>query len=735
VTFANPLPAWALVPVVALAALVAWLAYRRFSATPARRGALIALRLITLLLLVVFLMRPVARSSGAGARDGVVPILVDVSRSMSIEDGSEGTRIDRARALLSGPLTAALRDEFEVELLAFGNEVEAASVESLSATARRSDLGGALAHVAERYRGRPVVGVLLLSDGGDTGGGDPLTGAPPGIPVFAIGIGESTVGRDREILSVTAAESVLDDSRVELAVSAVSHGYGREPMAVQLFENGRAAAVRRVTPAAEGAPVHVTFQVSPAAGAPALYTVEIPSASGELVPENNTRSVLVQPPARARRVLLVEGAPGFEHSFMKRAWAGDRGLEVDSAVRKGTNDQGSDTFYIQAARSRGEALASGYPRTREELFAYDAVVLANVTARQFSPEQLESTRAFVGERGGGLLVLGARSFLKQGLIETPLEEVLPLDLAERGGGAVPASASGGLNRLALTERGVEHPIMQLGGDPAETRERWDALPPLAAAAALGGPRPGATVLATTAGPGGTARALVAVQRYGDGRAMVFAGEGAWRWRMMLPSTDRSYDTFWRQAIRWVAMPAVDPIAIRVPAGAAPGETVSIAVLARTTAFAPFPDAAVNVQATAPDGRIERLSAAADPVAPGQFIARFRPDQPGVYRLAAEVRRGGAPAGGAAAAMLVGGADAEMTDPRLNAALLQRVASGSGGRVLGADDAGPLLEALRARSSVATLTIRRDLWHNAWSFAAIVVLLALEWVLRRKWGLR
>ena len=75
-------------------------------------------------------------------------------------------------------------------------------------------------------------------------------------------------------------------------------------------------------------------------------------APGELVPENNTRSVLVQPPSRVRHVLFVEGAPGFEHSFLKRAWAADSGLDVDSIVRKGKNEQGADTFYIQASRSR-----------------------------------------------------------------------------------------------------------------------------------------------------------------------------------------------------------------------------------------------------------------------------------------------------------------------------------------------------------------------------------------------
>ncbi len=161
--------------------------------------------------------------------------------------------------------------------------------------------------------------------------------------------------------------------------------------------------------------VREIFQVSPGAGAPTVYKVETPVEPGELVPENNARSTLVQPPTRPRRVLLIEGAPGFEHGFLKRAWASDRGLEVDSVVRKGKNEQGADTFYIQATQSRGEQLRDGYPANREALFRYDALVFANVEGHQLSKAELELTRSFVGERGGGLLVLGARSFARQGL--------------------------------------------------------------------------------------------------------------------------------------------------------------------------------------------------------------------------------------------------------------------------------------------------------------------------------
>jgi hypothetical protein len=77
----------------------------------------------------------------------------------------------------------------------------------------------------------------------------------------------------------------------------------------------------------------------------------------------------------------------------------------------------------------------------------------------------------------------------------------------------------------------------------------------------------------------------------------------------------------------------------------------------------------------------------------------------------------------------------MADPRLNTQLLQRIALASGGRLVGPDETTTILEALRAGLPAARLAATHDLWHNGWSFAAIVILLGAEWILRRRWGLR
>jgi uncharacterized membrane protein len=551
-----------------------------------------------------------------------------------------------------------------------------------------------------------------------------------------MGVGAAVITGDREVLSVTAAEAVLDDSRLDLGVTAIAHDDKRTALDLRLLENGRPIQVTRLTPAAPNTPVHHVFHASPQRGAATVYTVDTPVLPGEPVPENNTRSVLVQGPSRPRRILLVEGAPGFEHSFLKRALTGDPGLEVDAVVRKGKDDRGANTFYVQAARSRGEALVSGYPQTPAALSTYDAIVLANVDAAMFTGAQLDATRTFVSRRGGGLLVMGSSSFARQGFLGTPVEDALPLQLSGRDGGELPSTPGVASNRVSLTSDGATHPIMQIAEDTDASRKRWEAVPALATVAQIGGPRPGASVLAVAGSAGGTARALVAVQRYGLGRAMVFTGEASWRWRMHLPAADRTYETFWRQAIRWLALPAGDPIQLTVPAASTPGDNLSLRVLVRNASFEPIGDASVDVRVSAPDGRMEQLRAAAvRGASDGAFETTFRPADPGVYRVTAEVRRGGSTLGSATAAMLVGGADFEMTDPRLNTQLLQRIAIASGGRVVSADDVPALAETLRARLPAAALAASRDLWNTGWSFVAIVMLLSAEWILRRRWGLR
>ena len=745
--FAVVLPWWGYALAVAGAIILGWLAYARVPVklTRGRRLGLSALRTITLLLLILILLRPVVLVPPAAANNSLLPVLVDTSRSMRLHDpstspgaGGQGvSRIEAAQRIVKD-LQAQLGTEYRLELLTFGEALAAANdVNLLSATARRSDLSGAIADLAERHRHERLAGVIVLSDGGDTAPIEIGEGGRIDAPVFTVGIGSADAPRDREIVNLTAGEPLLPGASIDVSVSATSTGYGTEPVELRISANGRPIEVRRVTPSSDAAPVHAVFTVSPEPDVPTVYTVQIPESAGEVSNENNARSVLVPPQSGKRRLLVVEGAPGYEHTFLKRALSDDPGLEIDAVVRKGQNDDGRDTFYVQADPSRMAPLSSGYPFKRSELFAYDGVIFGNIEADFFTREQLELTRDFIAERGGGLLVLGARSFDRQGLAGTALEQALPVDLTDRGSTLTLASAPASAvepNTPALTADGAMHPATRLAVTPEENRQKWASLPALASVAQVGGSRPGAQILAVALTAGGTPQPLIAAQRYGQGRSVAFAGEASWRWRMMRPADDTSYETIWRQLARWVTSGAQGPVTIAAISPAVPGITDRISVVVRDTDYKPIANAEVAIELTAPNGEKRQLPAALSSPQNGRYGVAARFDQQGVYKIDAIATRNGATIGSASRPVLVGGVDLEMTQPRLNDAVLRRLAAESSGQYLPMDQVGRLPSLLRESRAEAGTPEMRDLWHNGWSLLAIVGLLAGEWVARRRVGL-
>ncbi|MCY4602508.1 MAG: hypothetical protein OXF27_21600, partial [Acidobacteria bacterium] len=315
-----------------------------------------------------------------------------------------------------------------------------------------------------------------------------------------------------------------------------------------------------------------------------------------------------------------------------------------------------------------------------------------------------------------------------------MEAAIPGAWAPRGPPVPAAGRFTTLPRLLLTADGEAHPIMRLGPDAGETRTGWEAAPRLAGSVSLGAARPGASVLAHVGRPEGGASPLVAVQRYGRGRAMVFAGEAAWRWKMMLPSDSRTYDLFWRQAARWLSAEAPARLSLSAPSGRSPGEWIDVDIHVHDASYRPRPDAPPVVEVTTPAGDVRAVEAVLADRGAGRYAARFRAADAGVYRIEASSGLEAEQPTVATRWVLAGGVDPEFADPRPDEALLRRLAGGSGGAYLEASEARELGGLLRA-AAVDPPPVTRELWHGVWTFLLLVGLLAAEWSLRRAWGMR
>ena len=142
---------------------------------------------------------------------------------------------------------------------------------------------------------------------------------------------------------------------------------------------------------------------------------------GEQLDDNNRRSAAMAVDDRRMRILYFEGEPRFEMKFVRRAVAGDDNLGVTGLIRT------ADAKFYRVGVDNREQLRDGFPTGRDELFAYDALILGSVDISLLSRDQQRMIVEFVSERGGGLLLLGGRrAFTEGGYRDSLLHAISPV---------------------------------------------------------------------------------------------------------------------------------------------------------------------------------------------------------------------------------------------------------------------------------------------------------------------
>ena len=155
---------------------------------------------------------------------------------------------------------------------------------------------------------------------------------------------------------------------------------------------------------------------------------------GEQVTQNNERDALVTVVDRREKILYIDGQARPEMKFLRQAVADDKNLQVVTLQRT------AERKFLRLDIDAADDLAGGFPKTREELYAYRGIVLGSIEAGAFTPDQLRMMADFVSLRGGGLLALGGRlAFAEGGYAGTPVAEALPVDLGVDQGARRPTS--------------------------------------------------------------------------------------------------------------------------------------------------------------------------------------------------------------------------------------------------------------------------------------------------------
>ncbi len=717
--------------------------------SPAWKIGLISLRSAVLVILLFCLLRPIVTTEQVIPQESYLAVLVDDSQSMTIEDASGSVARAQAVAQLlygdSGVLNA-LSDTFQIRTFRFDKETQRViDSADLSSAGTASSIDQALEYVDQQLSGLALGGVLLLSDGADNEGVDPVERAQGfgarEIPIFTVGAGQENIPRDVGIVDVAAAKTVLEGSVFNIDIALSNQGFANREVALTVYDDEELVASKSVVLGPDSSTRRFDLELTPEKQEATVYRLEVEELEGEIVLQNNQYSFLVDNSARpALDILYVDGHPRNEYKFIRRA------VEEDSSLRLATYLQtGPGKFYRQGIKTPLE-LSTGFPERADELYQYEAIILGDIDKEFFSDGQLTLIQDFVAERGGGLLVAG---MMDDQFVDTVLADILPVSLIEsnltpptlQGGIARGPHPTGELFTPALTTAGEFSELLRLHGEDIENQRLWSQMPELQGVYVTGRAKPGATVLMEH--PllqfQNQRLPIIATQRYGSGRSMSITSASTWRWQMMMPAEDQSHERIWRQLLRWLSVSALERVTVEFDREFYHvGDVVNVAATVRDLNYQPDNNASVWMHMSDPDGGVIDNAMDWDIDQDGVYRSSFEVQTEGVFNLMVDVASAAGEADRSdtekSAAFVVTPSLREYSSAGRDTGLLERIASVSGGRYYDLDATGTLATDISYTPSAYSKEVQEDLWDMPLLLILLILLLCVDWMARRFKGL-
>ncbi|MCX6878172.1 MAG: hypothetical protein NTW21_30830 [Verrucomicrobia bacterium] len=578
--------------------------------------------------------------------------------------------------------------------------------------------------------------VLLISDGQHNAGEPPLETAKvlagKKLPVFTLGTGSEHAPRDLAILRTRVPDSVFHEDMVRGEIVLKEEVAAGLPITLSVKDGDKLVWEQQlVTEASTHRSVPFEFPVKEPAAArlKALpqgaetsavaidLQVSVTPLDGERELSNNESRIRFRAVTQKRKILLLDGRPRWETRYLKNLYQRDEKWDVNTVVA----GMKTATGFARGSKE------GTFPADKATLDSYELVIFGDVPRDLLKPEELRWLADFVGKRGGGLILIdGTRGHLRE-YADTPLGPLLPVAHAK-------ANPPTGVNAFVLTGRAPELAAFALSEELAANAGVWAKLPPPRSVAGVQ-PLPGAEVLIEGEAVGG--RVPLAVLRpFGAGLVYFHAFDDSWRWRFEV--ADTYHVRFWNQLAGFVLE---EPFAARdkclsLDAGKLtyePGEPADIRARLRSGEGKTVTDATVAAVLWRDGKRVATLGLTPDPG--GVFRGKTAALEAGNYEVTIETAA--IPEGQIkvrAEFKVEARQNAERTLLSVNEDLLRQIALTSGGSYFREEQADQLVKLLEPLAAGSIRESETPLLESRWWFGGIVLLLTLEWLIRKRVGM-
>lgn len=644
-------------------------------------------RFLAVTIVAFLLLEPLLRYSKQEIEKPVVVVAIDNSESMLNAKDSAWVRNQLTKQL--GVSVQELQEKFEVVNYAFGSKNQL--IDNPDFSEKETDMSSLLTEIKNAFEGKSIAAVVLASDGIFNKGSNPYyTAQELKAPIFTIGFGDTAIKSDFLIASIRTNTIAYLGNSFPVVVDVTARKCANSNFKIQIFYNGQL--VEEQIGAINGNPYggSFSFMLKASQKGTQSYSVRISRLNGEVTYVNNQKDFFIDVIDGRQKVLLLASAPHPDISAYKQSLADNENYEL--------------------------SLKMGEIPSATELKAYDLVILHNWLA---TPAHKALSDALKAQRIPVLYILGRQSNLSyfNNLVGT--------------------SAVRGINNSFNQSTATLNETFSLFELSAETKTAIEQFPPLTCPfGKYEIAQPDKVVLNQRIGVVNSKEALWTLNDQEAYRTGYIAGEGFWRWWLNNYEKSQNHDAckeLFTKTIQWLAL-KTDKRKFRVaPLQNSFNENEAIVFQAEV-----YNDnyEAVNKEDVALDLKDEKgkvYSFTFSKIGEAyKLTAGTMP--PGKYSYAAKALVSGKQQV-ISGNVIVKPLQLETTETVANHNLLLQIAENSGGRFIAKDSIGELASIIsnlkNTKSVIFTERTFKDLIHQKWLFFIILMLLAVEWGIR-KW---
>jgi hypothetical protein len=521
----------------------------------------------------------------------------------------------------------------------------------LSASGVESRMGDALRWVLDRELGNPLAGIVLITDGRNNAGVDPVAVLPAAqgarVPLFLVGVGTDKRPPSLQLAEVDAPRRLYPGDRFSLSCLVSSVGYEGQTVSIQFLSGKKDADLSElqlegettVQIPSDGSMASASIELPPKSVGSWTYAAKILPPIGNFDPRVHQMRTDVEVIQRQNRVLIFAGGPLRDYQFARNLLYRDTDVQSHVLLQSGG----------KATSQEAKKLIDQFPADQAALSEYDAILSFDADWTKVPDSAVQAVEKWVSQQAGGLLMVA-------GPVETPkwlarsasgvrsqlLRDLSPVVLDMRGSAMLSAgrTESESVWPLTITPDGRQTEFFWLTDDPTTSLEFWNSFPGVHTFYSAYELKPGAKSLALfsdpTAAAAGRSPIYVASQFYGAGRVVYHGGSEFWRLRAM---GDQYFDRYFTKLVRWISqgrllLDSDRGVLLLDREQAIQGEQVSVRAVLKNERFEPLVQSEVVARLVDPSGLNQPLvlRPLMDNSQPGVYTGQFPVLAAGVYRL-------------------------------------------------------------------------------------------------------